>query len=487
MREPGKTRERERRAREKFYDREGLSHDFDRPEHLQRNAEMDSPDYNSIEYQARYDIWREQAMLPGMIEPADMHAPGFGPEVVQREPMDDAPEWDLSGGNMTSSERPEWTLESETDEEFNQSHASGTDVKVDAEGNVEDIEDLDVFLDWQIANAEEVQRIRDLVKLIFRLRHENAGFISQDTEEGMHLLALGGEARLEAYRAAYGEYQKKALRGGFLTGFREALADTGDVAAAFLIAAPLGPHGLAAAAAYLQFEERQSFQQLNEPVLAEQRALFLQLLFQAEGNPVRTAALIDAFESGDSAGRHAGFIAFVLAEMAAGGGAASVLRSGLQSSRGLRRIIRHMSPAARKRLRARREWNLSLRQRKPGRTTESMGGEFADDALNWPTREVAEVAEDILASTRRGSGLKLDAEHRAASFPSREQLMMGKVVEIKGGDGVQRTLLQARGEVNGRQGIFEYIVDVDGTVTHQRFIPGGKITGRPNQRPPKQK
>lgn len=97
------------------------------------------------------------------------------------------------------------------------------------------------------------------------------------------------------------------------------------------------------------------------------------------------------------------------------------------------------------------------------------------------------VVNKILKADRIGSGLKPDPTHRGASYLSREQLMEGKVFTLKGGDGVERKLLQAEGSFNDKKGIYEYIYDKQGNVTHQRFIENGKITGLPNQRPPKDK
>lgn len=51
---------------------------------------------------------------------------------------------------------------------------------------------------------------------------------------------------------------------------------------------------------------------------------------------------------------------------------------------------------------------------------------------------------------------------------------------VVGGDGVERTLIQAPGQVNGLTGRFEWIVDDLGNLTHQKFIKGGSINGVPN-------
>ena len=54
---------------------------------------------------------------------------------------------------------------------------------------------------------------------------------------------------------------------------------------------------------------------------------------------------------------------------------------------------------------------------------------------------------------------------------------------LKGGDGVYRSFYQVSGSLNGADGVFEWIVETGGLVTHRRFIPGGRITGTPNQIP----
>jgi hypothetical protein len=97
-------------------------------------------------------------------------------------------------------------------------------------------------------------------------------------------------------------------------------------------------------------------------------------------------------------------------------------------------------------------------------------------------KTLSKVADKIIDYNRSGSGLKGDPLHRAASFVSKEQLKKGGVT-ITGGDGIKRTLLQTEGSFNGKSGIFEYIIDPKTqNITHQRFISGGKINGKPNQK-----
>lgn len=98
------------------------------------------------------------------------------------------------------------------------------------------------------------------------------------------------------------------------------------------------------------------------------------------------------------------------------------------------------------------------------------------------TGVAAETGGAASGLERTGSALKSDVFHRSVSWvvdnPSAQRFA------IRGGDGVSRDLYQLLGEVNGKSGVFEWIIDRSGSnpaITHQRFIPGGGITGLPNQ------
>jgi len=102
-------------------------------------------------------------------------------------------------------------------------------------------------------------------------------------------------------------------------------------------------------------------------------------------------------------------------------------------------------------------------------------------------RATTTATEEVPALSRVervGSALKDDPFHRSASWVVDEPA--AQRFAITGGDGVQRTLYQLPGEVNGKPGVFEWVLDTSGgqpVINHQRFIPGGQVTGVPNQVP----
>ena len=111
---------------------------------------------------------------------------------------------------------------------------------------------------------------------------------------------------------------------------------------------------------------------------------------------------------------------------------------------------------------------------------EMVGSDSPHNAAQFERLRLQYAADEVLNAPRTGSGLKTDPQHRAASFLSREQLEAGKVFSYRGGDGVQRTLLQTPGGFNGNDGVYEYVIDPSGSVSHARFQEGGAVTGTPN-------
>lgn len=103
---------------------------------------------------------------------------------------------------------------------------------------------------------------------------------------------------------------------------------------------------------------------------------------------------------------------------------------------------------------------------------------------SYASNKTQEIHNPVLDNPRTGKAQKGDAHH---SFNDIVDNYAGDAKEfsIVGKDGRERSLYQLEGALNGKDGVFEWIVDPDPTkgVTHRRFIPGVGITGRPNAKP----
>ncbi len=98
------------------------------------------------------------------------------------------------------------------------------------------------------------------------------------------------------------------------------------------------------------------------------------------------------------------------------------------------------------------------------------------------------IDNSVIGKPRVGSANKTDPTHRFNDIIDNYAGDATKFnIPTKGPGGqVVRTseLRQIEGGLNGRDGVFEWVID-QGNVTHRRFIPGGKVTGFPNQVPKK--
>jgi hypothetical protein len=99
------------------------------------------------------------------------------------------------------------------------------------------------------------------------------------------------------------------------------------------------------------------------------------------------------------------------------------------------------------------------------------------------------IDNSVIGKPRTGSANKLpDGQHGFNDIIDNYAGVAAKFdIPTKGPGGkVVRTseLRQIQGSNNGADGVFEWIVD-QGNVTHRRFIPGGTVTGLPNQIPRK--
>ncbi len=94
---------------------------------------------------------------------------------------------------------------------------------------------------------------------------------------------------------------------------------------------------------------------------------------------------------------------------------------------------------------------------------------------------LVEISNPVLNNLRTGSALKKDALHAFNDIID-NYASYAKKFNLTGGDGIIRQLYQIEGSLNGKSGIFEWIIDPNPLkgVTHRRFIEGVKITGKPN-------
>jgi len=84
----------------------------------------------------------------------------------------------------------------------------------------------------------------------------------------------------------------------------------------------------------------------------------------------------------------------------------------------------------------------------------------------------AEAARIITNAPRTSTaGQHTDSFHRAANWLTEQQLAQGRTSIPHSGDGIIRTKLTVPGQVNGIQGNFEFVIEPNGSVSHQLFRP----------------
>lgn len=96
-------------------------------------------------------------------------------------------------------------------------------------------------------------------------------------------------------------------------------------------------------------------------------------------------------------------------------------------------------------------------------------------------RTYLEIENPVLNNLRSGSALKQDALHAFNDIID-NYASYAKEFSLIGGDNCIYKLYQIEGSLNGKSGIFEWIIDPNPIkgVTHRRFIEGVPITGKPN-------
>ena len=112
-------------------------------------------------------------------------------------------------------------------------------------------------------------------------------------------------------------------------------------------------------------------------------------------------------------------------------------------------------------------------------------GNSAYNVVLFEKQRTEYASEEIKVATPTGSATKDDPMHRAPSFVVNQISRYGRTFALRGGDGSNNTITQMLGGMNGKPGVFEWIINSKLELTHQRFIPDGRITGTPNQTPSK--
>ncbi|AUM95033.1 MULTISPECIES: hypothetical protein [Clostridium] len=117
------------------------------------------------------------------------------------------------------------------------------------------------------------------------------------------------------------------------------------------------------------------------------------------------------------------------------------------------------------------------------------GGSKAKSLYKVASERVAkaiDIKNPVVDNIRTGSALKTDALHAFNDIIDNYASYAQKF-PLVGGDNVTRQLYEIEGRLNGKKGIFQWIVDPDTLrgVTHRRFIEGVGITGKPNAIPKK--
>jgi len=84
----------------------------------------------------------------------------------------------------------------------------------------------------------------------------------------------------------------------------------------------------------------------------------------------------------------------------------------------------------------------------------------------------AEAARTVVNAPRTSTAAThTDTFHTAGGFLTESQLAQGHTSIPHSADGILRTKLQVPGKVNGKGGVFEFIIEPDGSVSHQLFRP----------------